>query len=69
MTLFYKAKELNINLEKIPLATSSEDERNSGMIAEFEQLARIAEEFDTLFGTHQKIIATLEKYESEKAMP
>lgn len=33
------------------------------MISEFELLAQNAVEFDSMFGTHQKVIATLERYE------
>lgn len=58
--LYYKAKELNINFELM----QPHDAAFSLMITEFEQLAKIAEDFDNLFGTHQKIIATLEKYET-----
>lgn len=38
------------------------------MITEFEQLAMNAVEFDSMFGTHQKVIATLERYEQQGSL-
>lgn len=37
--------------------------QNTKVINEFKYLAKIAVKFDELFGTHFKIIETLEKYE------
>ena len=69
LMLYYKAKELQINLSS-PLVHDQEyiltdDEPNpqQELVTEFEQLALNAVEFDTLFGTHQKVIATLERFE------
>ena len=66
LMLYYRAKELNISMELLfpdEFILTDDEPAQPGIIAEFEHLARIAEEFDSLFGTHYKIIATLEKYE------
>jgi predicted metal-binding transcription factor (methanogenesis marker protein 9) len=38
------------------------------VLSEFARLSKVAVEFDSLFGTHQKVIETLERYEKDKAM-
>ena len=38
------------------------------ILREFERLGKVAGEFDEMFGTHQKIISSLEKYEKENRM-
>jgi len=42
--------------------------QNVKVLQEFLKLSKIAQEFDSLFGTHQKVIATLERFENDQAM-
>lgn len=67
LNLYYSAKELQINFGQIPQPDEyilTDDEPQHNVISDFEQIALNAVEFDSLFGTHQKIISTLERYES-----
>jgi hypothetical protein len=41
---------------------------NLPVLSEFVKLSKVAVDFDNLFGTHQKVIDTLERYEKEKSM-
>lgn len=41
---------------------------NYQVLTEFVRLSKVAVEFDNLFGTHQKIIETLERYEKDSAI-
>lgn len=54
--LYYKAKELQINLREIQpeeyILTDDEPNPQIEMVQEFEQLAMNAVEFDSMFGTH-----------------
>ena len=43
-------------------------DRDSMILRDFSKLGQVAHEFDRLFGSHQKIIATLEKYEEDDKM-
>lgn len=43
---------------------TDEEPHPNTVIGDFEQIALNAVEFDSLFGTHQKIIQTLERFES-----
>lgn len=45
-----------------------DDDPNFQVLSEFVKLSRVAVEFDSLFGTHQKVIETLERYERDRAM-
>jgi len=58
--LYYKAKELQINLHSPALdheyILTDDDKPQQTFIEEFSNLALNAVEFDSLFGTHQKVI-------------
>jgi hypothetical protein len=74
LLLYYSAKELQINFSQIMppdeyILTDDEPNQLNDMIRDFEQIALNAVEFDSLFGTHQKVIATLERFESLGQIP
>jgi hypothetical protein len=66
--LYYKAKELTIDLNQLNAKRSNEDDiitDDSVYLSEFQAMAEIAVDFDKLFGTHAKVIATLEEHEDD----
>ena len=46
----------------------NQEDTESIILQEFNRLGQVSNKFDALFGTHQKIIQTLEKHEREDKM-
>ena len=66
--MYYKAKELSIDLNQLGGNRSHEEDIINDDIAyfsEFLAMAEVAVDFDKLFGTHAKVIATLEEHEDD----
>ena len=72
LSLYYRAKELNIDLSIVEQPDLIEEGDfttiNLPVLSEFVKLSKVAVDFDNLFGTHQKVIETLERYEKKKSM-
>jgi hypothetical protein len=68
LNLYYRSKEINIDLSSLEHQEVMDDDPNFQVLSEFIKLSRVAVEFDSLFGTHQKVIETLERYERDRAM-
>ena len=77
LQLFGQANALGIDFDnalKDEYILMDDEEQNSAMdrdsmiLRDFSKLGQVAHEFDKLFGSHQKIIATLEKYEEDDKM-
>jgi hypothetical protein len=66
LQLHYKAKELNLHVNQTQAMdniVSDDVPSTANSVSEFQAMAEIAVEFDSLFGTHNKVIATLETNE------
>ena len=81
LCLYTRAKELEIDFSKthsssfqdVEAAAEENSEKSkvdpeSLILKEFSRLGTVSSEFDQLFGTHLKIIQTLEKHEKENMM-
>jgi len=66
--LYYKAKELSIDLNQLGGNRINEEDiitDDVAQLSEFQAMAEVAVDFDKLFGTHAKVIATLEEREDD----
>ena len=79
LQLYLHAKEIGIDFvrssdteEEYILMDDVEPEnlgnKDALLLREFSKLGSVAQEFDRLFGSHQKVIASLEKYEETNQM-